>query len=436
MNRARPASAGWRLRPDPVRDRHFVPSPAEATVFGTVKCIVHDPQHQPVAGTMVRVSAQHADWNRSAVTDGSGAVTFVGVPIGDYRVEASASGFETTRQAITVISDAVLVVDLRLHLAPVSEEVTVSANPERVYTASVTPTTLVDRKDISITPGAGRTNGVEVITSFVPGSYVTHNQLHLRGGHQVSWLVDGVPVPNTNIASNVGPQFDPKDADYIEVHRGGYSAEYGDRTYAVFNVVPRTGFERENEAEVVLSAGNFGQTNDQVSAGGHTQRFAYYASLTGNSSSLGLQTPVPRASHDRETGLGGFATLIFNATRASQVRLVSSIRHDVYQVPSDPEVRAAEAAAVEREFDGFVNLSWVRAFDSGVLLTVSPFYHANSTKLDGGAPGICRVRHRPSCLPVSRRAGDFGCDAGVASAATRVLRIQPARRPGVERGVQ
>ena len=46
-----------------------------------------------------------------------------------------------------------------------------------------------------------------MITDYTPGAYVVHDQLHIRGGHQVSWLLDGVPVPNTNIASNVGPQF-------------------------------------------------------------------------------------------------------------------------------------------------------------------------------------------------------------------------------------
>ena len=59
----------------------------------------------------------------------------------------------------------------------------------------------------------------------MPGTYFTHDQLHIRGGHQTSWLIDGVPVPNTNIASNLGPQFDPKDVDYIEISRGGYGAE-------------------------------------------------------------------------------------------------------------------------------------------------------------------------------------------------------------------
>ena len=87
-----------------------------------------------------------------------------------------------------------------------------------------------------------------MITGHVPGSFVVHDQLHIRGGHQVSWLLDGVPVPNTSIASNVGPQFDPKDIDSIEVQRGGYSAEYGDRTFGVFNVVTRSGFERNRRS--------------------------------------------------------------------------------------------------------------------------------------------------------------------------------------------
>jgi outer membrane receptor protein involved in Fe transport len=197
-----------------------------------------------------------------------------------------------------------------------------------------------------------------------------------------------VPVPNTNIASNVGPQFDPKDADYLEVHRGGYDAEYGDRTYAVFNMVPRTGFERDNEAEIVASVGSYWQTNDQVSLGGHGQRFAYYGSVSGNRSDLGLQPPAAVALHDRQSGLSAFGTFLFNATPNNQLRLVTSIRRDTYQVPNTPEASAAGVDDVEREADGFVNLSWVRSFSSGALLTVSPFYHRNAARYDGGAGDV------------------------------------------------
>ena len=79
---------------------------------------------------------------------------------------------------------------------------------------------------------------MEMITDYVPGAYMTHDMLHMRGGHQVSWLIDGVEIPNTNIASNIGPQIDPKDINYLEIQRGSYAADVGDRTYGVFQRCP------------------------------------------------------------------------------------------------------------------------------------------------------------------------------------------------------
>jgi hypothetical protein len=238
-----------------------------------------------------------------------------------------------------------------------------------------------------------------MITNYVPGAYFTHDQLHIRGGHQTSWLVDGVPVPNTNIASNLGPQIDPKDIDYMEVNRGSYGAEFGDRTYGVFNIVPRTGFERNNQAELILSAGNFYQTNAQLSFGSHTERFAYYASVNGNRSNLGLQTPVPQVVHDAANGYGGFGSLIFNVDPSNQLRFVTSLRKDYYQIPYDPFPNDIENAPIpengfvaqypsiglrdgQHEGDAFMNFSWVHTFNSTTLLTISPFYHYNSANYD------------------------------------------------------
>src|SRR5262252_3200893 len=208
-----------------------------------------------------------------------------------------------------VLSDRTTVLRLQLKIAPVSQQVEVKAAAGRVDSDSPTPVTLVSRQQIAQTPGADRTNSLAMITNYVPSSYVTHNQLHIRGGHQVTWLVDGVPLANTNIADTVGPQFDPKDIDYLEVQRGSYAAEYGDRTYGIFNVIPRSGFERQREAEVLVSYGNFNQTNDQLSFGDHKKRFAYYASLNGNRSDYGLETPVPEVLHGQSNGFGGFASL-------------------------------------------------------------------------------------------------------------------------------
>ena len=51
-------------------------------------------------------------------------------------------------------------------------------------------------------------------------------------------------IPNTKIASNVGARIDPKDIDSMETQRGSYDADLGDRTYGMFDVLPRNGFER------------------------------------------------------------------------------------------------------------------------------------------------------------------------------------------------
>ena len=356
---------------------------AFATVFGTVRGIVHDPQHRPIGGITMVLSAKDSNYTMTATTDAEGQFHFDAVPLGEYTVVVSDPTFVPETRTVTVLSGSAPILHFELHLATQNESVTVSANSASEQTESVTPTNLVNREEIRQTPGATRSNSVAMITNYVPGAYVTHDQLHVRGGHQISWLIDGVPIPNTNIASNLGPQIDPKDIDTVEAQRGSYSADFGDRTYGVFNVAPRTGFEWNNDAEIVTSFGNFYQTDDQINFGGHTNRFAYYASANGNRTDLGLETPTSAVIHDRANGYGGFTSLMFNLDSQDQLRLVSSLRRDHYQIPYAPNDPVSNGLRdVNDESDAFVAFSWVRTFGAGVVLTVSPFYHFNSANYE------------------------------------------------------
>jgi hypothetical protein len=358
---------------------------AYANIYGAIRGVVHDPQHRPIQDAMVMLK-NSSDWAKSVTTDASGEFQFNAVPVGDYSISIASQGFAQTAQRVTVTSGSTPVVHFQLKVLRANEKVFVSGAPEVAPTDSATPTTLVSRLEIEHTPGADRTNSVAMITDYVPGAYVTHDQLHVRGGHQTSWLVDGVPIPNTNIASNIGPQFDPKDIDYLEVNRGSYGAEFGDRTYGAFNVVPRTGFERNNQAELELSAGNVYQTNDSFSFGSHTERFAYYVSVNGNRSNLGLQPPIPQVVHDADNGYGGFSSLIFNVNPSNQLRLVTALRRDYYQVPYDPNFNDQESSQFDssglrdgdHESDVLINSSWVHTFNAKLLLTMSPLFHRNS----------------------------------------------------------
>jgi outer membrane cobalamin receptor len=350
-----------------------------AADVGSVRGVVEDAQHQPLAGARVTLKSKTSDWARTTATGGRGRFAFPTVPLGDYLVAADSVDATSPALGITVGSGSFPAVHLRLESRPRLAAVTVTGRTESAIFNSATPTTLVDREDIERTPGANRSNSLAMITDFVPGAYVVHDQLHVRGGHQTTWAVDGVEIPNTNIASNLGPAIDPKDIDYLEIQRGSYQADQGDRTYGVFNIVPRTGLERTDEGEVIASGGSFGETNDYVSIAGHSGGLAYYASVNGNRSGLGIETPAAQIIHDSQDGYGGFGTLIYDAAPGDQFRFVFSARHDDYEIPNSPEDLLDD---VQRETDSFGILSWVHTMSTEAVLTTSLFTHYNAANLE------------------------------------------------------
>ncbi len=357
--------------------------PVFATIFSTIRGIVHDPSHRPIEGAEVTLRAKASAYTQTAHTKDDGSFEFISVPAGEYVVRVTHPGFADEEQPLVTVSSTAPVMHFQLQLGRQKQSVVVAETPEAVNPESTTPATLINRREIDETPGANMSNSLNMITDYVPGAYMTHDQLHVRGGHQVTWAIDGVPIPDTNIASTVGSPIDPKDIDTLEVQRGGYSAEYGDRTYGVFNVVPRTGFETDRQVEINTTYGTFNQTNDQINFGDHTERFAYFGSVTGNRSDYGLETPGPQVLHDRVWGLGGFGSLIFNIDPSNQLRFVVSTRGNDYQIPNTPEQNDAEIRDVQRERDVLATFTWIHTFSPGLLLTASPFVHFNRADYDG-----------------------------------------------------
>jgi len=167
---------------------------------------------------------------------------------------------------------------------------------------SPTPITLVNRLQIEQTPGASRANSLASITDYrtrivcdaQPTPHSRWPPGNMAGGR--------CPVANTNIADSVGPQFDPKDVDYLEVQRGSYTAS---------TAIAPMGFSMSCRAAALnasvkpscsfLTATSIRQRPAEF--GDHTKRFAYYASINGNRSGYGLETPVSRCCTIRATAL-------------------------------------------------------------------------------------------------------------------------------------
>jgi hypothetical protein len=378
----------------------LLPAPGWAAAYGTVSGIVRDDSDRPLAGARVLLeSATHAITERQ--TDSTGRFDFPNVAIGHYMLTISQRDFAPVSQPVTVKAGYFPFANIVLKPPSELAEVMVTATRLTVV-ASVTPITMMSQEDIENTPGATNVNSLAMITDYVPGAYQAHDMLHMRGGHQTNWLLGGVEIPNTNIAENLGPEINPQDVQTLGIERGGYLADEGDRTYGIFNVIPKSGFSSDNQAELDVTGGNFGQTNDYVSVASHTSDFAYYASVEANRSDLGLQTPVSQIIHDETRGVGVFTNLQYTPSEQDTVSLVAQLRQDVYQIPDctvpladDPDC-VGQFGDVQGEADNFAVLSWAHTFKNNAVLTSSLLYHFERADYDGGAgdyPTITTYHH-------------------------------------------
>jgi hypothetical protein len=156
-------------------------------------------------------------------------------------------------------------------------------------------------------------------------------------------------------------------------------------------VIPKSGFSSKDEAQLDVTAGNFGQTDDYASIASHTDNFAYYASLEGNRSNLGLQTPVSSVLHDDSQGYGAFTKIQYNPSTQDAVSFVAQVRQDRYQIPDcnapldDYPDCLGQLGDVQGESDNFALLSWAHTLNSDAVLTSSVFYHFERSDYDGSA---------------------------------------------------
>src|SRR5260370_10382322 len=76
----------------------------QATIFGTVRGVVHDSQHLPVAGATVTLKAQDSEWAHVQKTNDSGEFEFSAVPIANYTITVMQTWFQEQEKDFLVLS--------------------------------------------------------------------------------------------------------------------------------------------------------------------------------------------------------------------------------------------------------------------------------------------------------------------------------------------
>src|ERR1700682_4691866 len=149
---------------------------ASATIFGSVRGLIHDPQHRPVQGARVVLRAETSDWTQTTASDTTGEFHFDAVPLGAYIVTVEVPGFAPQEQRLALTSGRDARVHFSLAIAKTKETVEVVDTPATINPESSTTTSVVSREQISQTPGADQTNSLAMITNYVPSAYMVHDQ--------------------------------------------------------------------------------------------------------------------------------------------------------------------------------------------------------------------------------------------------------------------
>jgi hypothetical protein len=363
---------------------------AHAQGLGTLRGTVKDPSGAVVPQATVTLKATAWSREQTTQTNSDGAFIISAISIGQYTLVVQSAGFAVLSQQIQMIAGSAPYVELKLSVDTTISSVDVTATTaplEATAPSAASAPIMVTSHDImQALPGADRMSSLQFITETTPGAFVLHDHLHVRGGHQINWLINNVPVPNTNMSSNVGRALDPTDIQQVQINRGGYGAQDGDRTFAQVNIITRNGFQFNKEADFLASYGSDNQTNNQVSFGGHSEKFAAYVSLIGNRTDLGLEPPTGEISHDMGSGEGIFTTMSYKLASGDQLDWTATLRNDRYQIPTDPNdfdptsTNYAYLNDIDQERDSFITMSWTHVINSNTLLTVSPFFHYNDSQ--------------------------------------------------------
>lgn len=227
--------------------------PAAAQITGAITGTVLDSTGSSVPQASVTIRSLGTGAERAVVTNNDGRFVQEALPVGQYEVTVTASGFKkAVRTGLTLNVADRLAADFRLELGQMTETVSVTAEAPLIKTETGDVSYLVNQKQITelsvsnrtfislqqLIPGAARTSPDELGISFSSGrGFAINGQREKYSGVQV----DG--VQNTDMGNQNGLMTYPgmETLSEVKILSSNYSAEYGTAGGANMLLVTRVG---------------------------------------------------------------------------------------------------------------------------------------------------------------------------------------------------
>ena len=252
-------------------------SPTQAQSSASIEGLVTDHNQASISRAEITATDQTIGITRKVLTDSTGHYQIAALPIGNYRLEVSAPGFQVrVIERVRVEVARKLSQDFELQVGDLSQKVRVSTAGELIERATTSVGQVIDRALVQELPLNGRY--FLDLGLLVPGSVTppqgAFSSSPIRGlgsfaittaGNReetVNYLINGITLNNLTFSSIT---FQPSIGSMQEfkVENSTFSAEYGQSSGAVVNIATRSGTNEFHGAAFeflrndVLDARNF-----------------------------------------------------------------------------------------------------------------------------------------------------------------------------------
>ncbi|HEV8483016.1 MAG TPA: TonB-dependent receptor [Blastocatellia bacterium] len=230
-------------------------SPALAQSTATLQGTVTDQQGAVLANAKVTARNKATGVERTTEADSNGNFQIAALPVGTYRVEIRADGFQTS-----VVNDLVLEVsqtvsqNFQLKVGGVSQEVNITADVPVIETTNITVGQVINQKTVQEIPLNGRhfvDLGLLIAGSVTPpqngfltaplrgqGSFA----FNTAGNREdtVNFMINGVNL-NDQVQNQITFQPSINTVQEVKIDNSTFGAEYGRSSGAIVNIATRSG---------------------------------------------------------------------------------------------------------------------------------------------------------------------------------------------------
>jgi len=215
---------------------------------GKITGVVTDPSGAVVANAAVTVTNLATNFRKEAKTDSAGVYQVLSLPIGKYKITASATGFEkvTTAPQNALEINQSMRVDIQLPVGKLTDTVVVESTGSLVDTESSTVGATVTGMAIMELPLNGR-NTLDLLKTQ-PGVTPTNPDSGAQGEYSiggqrtdsVTYLLDG-GNNNSLLGNAVVANPNPDAVAEFKVLENNYTAEYGRNAGGIVSIVTKSG---------------------------------------------------------------------------------------------------------------------------------------------------------------------------------------------------